>query len=314
MGFLDNSGNIKLDATMTDNGRKLLSKGDGSFRITKFALADDEIDYALYNKTHPSGSPYYDLEILQSPVLESFTNNSSTMKCHLLTYDNLELLYLPVLRLSEVDDNNRSVSDGAFYVLVDRNTEDNEDAPSTFSAVGVNDAGHINQGMIFGASYRGSVIKVDAGLDTSDEVSPQVKIEPELVDNSFIVQMDSRLGFLINQKGQSAEPDYVDDDSIAFYTLDLNDTFVTSITDVSKGGNVIRGPRGNRIEFRIAASTNLNTSSYLFNTLGGEGELVSRKEGGATMSPVQFIDTTVRISGVKTGIMIDIPIRYIKLA
>ena len=42
MAFLDNSGDIILDAVLTDTGRKRLAKGDGSFRITKFAFGDDE--------------------------------------------------------------------------------------------------------------------------------------------------------------------------------------------------------------------------------------------------------------------------------
>ena len=75
MGFLDNSGDIILDAVLTDTGRFRLAKGDGSFKISKFALCDDEIDYSLYNKDHANGSAYYDLEILQTPILEAFTNN-----------------------------------------------------------------------------------------------------------------------------------------------------------------------------------------------------------------------------------------------
>jgi hypothetical protein len=69
MGFLDNSGDIILDAVLTDTGRMRLAKGDGSFNIVKFALADDEVNYELYNTGHASGSAYYDLEILQTPVL-----------------------------------------------------------------------------------------------------------------------------------------------------------------------------------------------------------------------------------------------------
>ena len=65
MAFLDNSGDIILDAVLTDTGRKRLAKGDGSFRITKFAFGDDEINYELYNYNHSSGSAYYDLNILQ---------------------------------------------------------------------------------------------------------------------------------------------------------------------------------------------------------------------------------------------------------
>ena len=77
MAFLDNSGDIILDAVLTDTGRLRLAKGDGSFNITKFALGDDEINYELYDKNNASGSAYYDIEILQTPVLEAFTNNTS---------------------------------------------------------------------------------------------------------------------------------------------------------------------------------------------------------------------------------------------
>ena len=65
MAFLDNSGDIILDAVLTDTGRFRLAKGDGSFKVVKFALGDDEINYGLYNKNHASGSAYYDLIIPQ---------------------------------------------------------------------------------------------------------------------------------------------------------------------------------------------------------------------------------------------------------
>jgi len=58
MGYLDNSV-VTVDAILTKKGRELLARGDGSFQITQFALADDEIDYTLYNPSHPSGSAYY---------------------------------------------------------------------------------------------------------------------------------------------------------------------------------------------------------------------------------------------------------------
>ena len=79
MAFLDNSGDIILDAVLTDAGRARLAAGDGSFKIVKYAFADDEIDYEKYNKNNTSGSAYYDLDILRTPVLEAFTNNTSMM-------------------------------------------------------------------------------------------------------------------------------------------------------------------------------------------------------------------------------------------
>ncbi len=86
MAFLDNSGDIILDAVLTDAGRARLAQGDGSFKIVKYAFADDEIDYSKYqnanhaNGAHPSGSAYYDINILRTPILESFTTNASSMK------------------------------------------------------------------------------------------------------------------------------------------------------------------------------------------------------------------------------------------
>ena len=77
MAFLDNSGDIILDAVLTDTGRMRLAKGDGSFKIVKFALGDDEINYELYDKNNASGSAYYDIEIIQSPILEALPQRLS---------------------------------------------------------------------------------------------------------------------------------------------------------------------------------------------------------------------------------------------
>ena len=70
MAFLDNSGDIILDAVLTDTGRLRLAQGDGSFKIAKFALGDDEINYGLYDSTHSSGSAYFDLEVLKIMISE----------------------------------------------------------------------------------------------------------------------------------------------------------------------------------------------------------------------------------------------------
>ena len=107
MAFLDNSGDIILDAVLTDAGRARLAKGDGSFRIAKFALGDDEIDYTLYNSAHASGSAYYDLEIMQTPVMEAFTNNTSSLKNKLMSLPRTNLLYLPILKLNEAEQNSK---------------------------------------------------------------------------------------------------------------------------------------------------------------------------------------------------------------
>lgn len=84
MGYLNNQV-ITVDAILTTKGRELLAKGDGSFNITQFALADDEIDYTLYNPTNPSGSAYYGEAIENMPLLEAFPDEMQMMKYKLVT-------------------------------------------------------------------------------------------------------------------------------------------------------------------------------------------------------------------------------------
>ena len=84
MGYLNNSV-VTVDAILTKRGRQLLAQNDGSFRITQFALADDEIDYTLYNPTHPSGSSYYGQALENMPLLEAFPDETQIMKYKLTT-------------------------------------------------------------------------------------------------------------------------------------------------------------------------------------------------------------------------------------
>jgi len=82
MGYLNNS-IVTVDAILTTKGRQLLAQGN--FNITQFALADDEIDYTLYNPTHPSGSAYYGQAIENMPLLEAFPQETQMMKYKLVT-------------------------------------------------------------------------------------------------------------------------------------------------------------------------------------------------------------------------------------
>ncbi len=84
MGYLNNQV-VTVDAILTKKGRELLAQNDGSFRITQFALADDEIDYTLYNPTNPQGSAYYGEAIDNMPLLEAFADENQIMKYKLAT-------------------------------------------------------------------------------------------------------------------------------------------------------------------------------------------------------------------------------------
>jgi hypothetical protein len=84
MGYLNNQ-IVTIDAILTKKGRELLAKGNGTFNITQFALGDDEIDYTMYNPSHPSGSAYYGEAIENMPLLEAFPDETQTLKYKLAT-------------------------------------------------------------------------------------------------------------------------------------------------------------------------------------------------------------------------------------
>ena len=76
---------VTVDAILTTKGRELLARNDGSFQITQFSLADDEIDYTLYNPNQPSGSAFYGEAIEAMPVIEAFPDESQIMRYKLVT-------------------------------------------------------------------------------------------------------------------------------------------------------------------------------------------------------------------------------------
>jgi hypothetical protein len=84
MAYLNNA-SVIIDAILTDTGRELLARNDGSFQITQFSVSDDEVDYTLYNPNHPSGSAFYGEAIENMPVIQAYPNSSEIMKYKLLT-------------------------------------------------------------------------------------------------------------------------------------------------------------------------------------------------------------------------------------
>ena len=97
MGFLNNT-TITVDAILTKKGRELLARGQDEFQITKFALADDEIDYRLWDVTHPNGSNYYGAVIENLPLLEAFVDENQVMRFKLVSLPK-NTAKLPVLEV-----------------------------------------------------------------------------------------------------------------------------------------------------------------------------------------------------------------------
>jgi len=319
MGFLDNSGDIILDAVLTDLGRKRLAEGNGSFNITKFALGDDEIDYGLYDKNHPSGSAYYDINVLQTPVLESFTNNMSSMKSRLISYNRNDLLYLPIM-LTNTNVQPFYTGLNSYIVLVDQATVNHFTSLNTAGAVNTLQDGLLNG---YRPAQGAKEIVADQGLDTTEISNERTlnDVDRTLTETQYFVQIDNRLGqvardvstVLRTNPAVSLSPSSIDDDSIATYIFSLgDDTDVVSQPAVG-ASSVIRGPIGTRVSFKIKSALDLETSVFLFDQLGSVGS-TAISSGGASLTAgnYKFIDSTVRISGVSTGYTLDIPLRFVK--
>mgnify|MGYP003116776514 FL=1 len=372
MAFLDNSGDIILDAVLTDTGRLRLAQGDGSFKISKFALGDDEINYELYNKSHASGSSYYDLEVLQTPVLEAFTNNTSNLKSKLVSLSRTNVLYMPVLRLNHnigyaggiqhgasnffertvpvtgEYDSGADKSDTKFYVAVDEDTvtalrtlrQESSTALTTFTPPVYG----LIQGYTVATSdivYPNNLIRVDQGLET-DEIAPSLGLDQDLYESAYIIEMDYRLGRVkppANKGETPAAVNFIDDDNIASYYLTDNNyvnpengespgTQKTTAgsykkTDLDAAGNpmVFKGPRGSTVQFRVQASSELQSSTYLFTQIGTSVAANTANFLGlpttdqlTSTKTIYYIDSTVRVVGANTGYRLDIPVRYIKIA
>jgi hypothetical protein len=98
MGYLDNSGDILVDAVLTDVGREFLARNDGSFEIVRFAFGDDEIDYSLFNPN--IGSLQQDINIINTPIFEASVNERIALKSRLISISNPTLKYVPTLTVS----------------------------------------------------------------------------------------------------------------------------------------------------------------------------------------------------------------------
>ena len=122
---------VTVDAILTTKGRELLARNDGSFQITQFSLADDEVDYTLYNPSQPSGSAFYGEAIENIPVLEAFPEDSQTMRYKLVTLPR-GTSRLPVINIGY---NSITLKQGASLTITPQ-TLNYLGATSTFEANG----------------------------------------------------------------------------------------------------------------------------------------------------------------------------------
>ena len=331
MGFLDNSGDIILDAVLTDTGRKRMAQG--TFSITKFAIGDDEIDYGLYNKSHPSGTAYYDLEILQTPIFEAFTQTNAGINYGLMSHTNLDLLYLPTANINKkLNISNTIAPQSAFpniYFLADTSTDTTTKLLAS-TALGSTDYFMVSN------QKSGPAILLESGLDTIDIRGSSANrstylTSKNLIDNYFYVYYDTRFinGVLGPAIGTVLNNTDSGDGTVTFnYSLTRAAAISTDLQLENYGAarvaapsngieydssyapadttvSIVSGPRANFtvLNFEVIPTiSDVQFSRYgtTSNDLFGDGSLFS------------FIDTVVYVQGARTGMQAQIPLRIIK--
>jgi len=331
MGILDNSGDIILDAVLTETGRKKMAAG--TFNIGWFSFGDDEINYGLYDLNHTSGSAYYDLEILQTPIMEATTAKSANINYGLATYNNQRLLYLPVMmrnaKTALSDIGMTALPDGEItYVAVN----DGSTFPALKTALG--DA----KAMLSGQTT-GRIIVLETGLDTTEIAATTQNrsaylANQNLLETGFSVSFDNRF---ITSLLRPAVSSFIDNGGIngglqASVTLRSgesagsganggasplsNRTRVTipsfsnnivyrqTDTTVATTLSAITGPRGNWCGFgllvRSLTTTDFSKHGYTAQNLFGDGNTYN------------YLDTEIEVIGTGTGITDQVPIRIIQ--
>ena len=221
---------------------------------------------------------------------------------------------------------NSGLTTGSFVVLADETSTGETTAVPPGMVTSGETIGLLN-GADPSATPNG-YISIHQGLDTT-EISPNFNLDSDLVETGYTIQIDNRLGAIANTtNGDTAAVSFIDDDNIATYYVSLN-TDPLYVENIGAGlsstqrktsltiGTPIRGPRGTKLKFAIQSSVELQTSTYLFETLGGTlaagaGGAEGGAIRGASCPASRYIDTIVKVTGQTTGYRIDIPVRFVK--
>ena len=198
MGYLDNS-SITVDAILTKKGRELLAKGRDYFVISQFSLADDEVDYELWNPAHPLGSDYYGIIIENMPIVEAVTDENYSLRYKLLTLPK-NTIKIPIV---STNPSVISMVEKGKQIVVTCNTENGENTLGYTVTLLNSDAGNIvgdgkgvaNNTDVVGANEDRRSVSISTGNQFT-------LTSKTLVDN---VAISTKLVIVGNETGGSTE-------------------------------------------------------------------------------------------------------------
>lgn len=340
MAFLDNSGDIILDAVLTDTGRKRMAAGN--FKISRFALGDDEINYGLYNKNHPSGSAYYDLEILQSPILEAFTHVNASINYGLVSYARNDLLYLPTMLLNTKDigagDLNRTPNAAQNVIFLCTRTK-KADGTSTSEALKKSLSDSAKNILSAGAPTSDGFVMVENGLQSNDLTATQANQSVFLgqvglldsqylcsVDRKFLTAVRSASGATVTADGTTigsfagSTNTFVNDQSMSDYqttTVAANVSRLYAVSDTATTSaaakkTMFTGPRGTFAFLGFDTHPDLDVDNELFRKYGTINSVMV--DGDGTGQTYDYLDTVVYIKGLSSNTTHNLHLRIVSVS
>jgi hypothetical protein len=307
---------------------------EGNFRIVKYSPGDDEIDYSLYNADHTSGSAYYDLEILQSPVMEAATKQASSIKYGLLSITRTDILFMPTLKANQKISEALNKKGSVFILAANRETYENLSSDSVLGEKFVLEPN---------TKTPSRTVVIESGIDSSErqatlENRNAMLVASGLLDSNFEFKFDSRFvaGLTSVQGGKFANlSDGTRDISMSTFATrtaigaqDFIENYSTAIApgianlvakrDGSVSGNDLsgfEGPRGTVTAATFVPSTEINaegSSTPSFYSLYGRTSVAAATLGFTGSNTYDVIDTTVYVRGLTSGTQIQIPLRIVR--
>tara|TARA_R110000787_G_scaffold99506_1_gene204097 strand:+ start:2089 stop:3150 length:1062 start_codon:yes stop_codon:yes gene_type:complete len=351
MAYNDTSDSIIINATLTEKGKKLLSRG--RFKVAKFALGDDEIDYSLYRPDTRDEADYFPA-LLNTKIFEAYKNKNKNIQFGLDSHDSgilylstevieelepnlhANLEYLPVLKLNNKLSYSPTLRDDRYYVSVnDETTRKVIESVTSFKFLQAN-------------NYDTVKIVVESGIDQSP-IPPTITNRQEkiiktfLLDKDFYVYADNRfvstvvgiqqssefLNFTSGEKiinfstGKESVAISLESEFEYFATYPLKtiqnllfDEEATTPDTRSYKYSALPGPRGSvsALNIKVDNELKVNSTGTRDSRFTDYGTIDNYLFSEMTTSKFDYIDTTIYLVGGTTNARLQVPIRIIRYA
>jgi hypothetical protein len=329
MAFQDNSGTIILDAVLTDVGRKRMVQG--KFRVSKFLLGDDELDYSVVN----TDTANFD-GIQDSPIFEAFAAENADINYGLVSYPSDDVLYVPQLKVNTLlEESVRLHSSGSDHYFISANLETSRKIKSITNTT---------KYYIENYDFARNKLIVESGIDSAsgftiyrDKTSRERYIlNLGLLDRYIAVSCDNRFidGVLsskptsyfnnddTNNVYYSFEPLQVSQKTSLVKILKHFDSYSVTAVDnlvfnygsgLDTTYSAFKGPRGTvcalnlKLVDEITGDSTVTTTDERYSIFGQTDQLVFDDT-----NKFDVIDTVIYVEGLATSSRLQIPIKILR--